>query len=242
MDPLEMNAVDETKTASYVVSPALDSDDAVIFVPGLGGRTRFVDDWNAPERDPVIRRATWNQPTRLPPIDERGASLASLVAEAGSTVVLVGHSMGGLVCLEAARHLGRQVRGVVVVCQNPPHRTPISGLIHLPDAELAEQLGVPAHVLSNPAILGEYARLWRAEYQLLNQYLETEPRPVLKAPIVAVGAADDPSSNNVPFLRDWQQYTTESLSVHLHDGGHQVIEDLPPETVHAWIREVSGAG
>jgi surfactin synthase thioesterase subunit len=243
MDPLEMNAVDATKTAGYVISPALDGDDAVIFVPGLGGRTRFVDDWNAPGREPVIRRATWNQPLHLPPIDERGAALASLVTDAGAEgVVLVGHSMGGLVCLEAAARLGPRVRGVVVVCQHPPHRTPISPLIHLSDPDLAGHLGVPPHVLDNPAVLGEYARLWRAEYQLLNGYLEAEPRPVIEAPIVAVGAADDPSSNNVEFLRDWRRYTTGRLSVHLHDGGHQVIEDLPPETVHTWISEVRAAG
>lgn len=229
------------KTPGYLISPALDGADAVIFVPGLGGRTRFVDNWNAPGWDPVIRRATWNQPLNLPPIDERGTSLASLLTGAGAaSVILVGHSMGGLVCLEAAHRLGRQLRGIVIMCQNPPHRTPLSELVNLPDRELAEQIGgVPPHVMDNAAVLGEYARLWRWEYQLLNRYLESRPRPVLNAPMVAVGATDDPSSNNVQLLQDWQQYTTDRLAVHMAEGGHQMVEQLPPERLYGWVREVS---
>jgi surfactin synthase thioesterase subunit len=238
--PLEMSALAGRKAPGYIVSPALNGDDAVLFVPGLGGRTRFVADWNAPGWEPVIRRATWNQPMNLPPLDERGSSLASLLARSGSPrVVLVGHSMGGLVCLEAARRIGSQLRGIVVMCQNPPHRTPLSKLVDLPDLELAEQIGgVPSHVLDNAAALSEYARLWRSEYRLLNRYLESDPRPVLNAPMVAVGATDDPSSNNAQFLEDWQEYTTGRLAVHMIDGGHQMVEQLSAESVHEWVREV----
>ena len=236
-----MIALDEKKRApGYVISPALDGDDAVIFVPGLGGRTKFVDNWNAPGWDPVIRRATWNRPMNVPPIEERGSSLASLLEQSGMPkVVLVGHSMGGLVSLEAARRIGQRLRGIVVMCQNPPHRTPLSKLVDLPDLELAEELGVPPHIKSHAAALSEYARLWRWEYQLLNQYLESEPRPVLNAPVVAAGATGDPSSSNVEFLRDWQEYTTGRLSVHMVDGGHQMVEQLSPESLYQWVREVS---
>jgi surfactin synthase thioesterase subunit len=233
-------SLDAKKTPGYVVSPALDGSDSVVFVPGLGGRTRFVADWNAPGRELIIRRATWNRPMNLPPIDERGASLAALLARSGSPgVVLVGHSMGGLVCLEAAKHLREQLRGIVIMCQNPPHRTPLSALVDLPDLELADQLGVPPHVMNNASVLGQYADLWRTEYRLLNRYLESDPRPVLNAPMVAVGATDDPSSNNLHLLEAWQKYTTDRLSVHLVDGGHQMVEQLPPESVHQWVREVS---
>lgn len=232
--------MDGKKAPGYIVRPALDDDDAVIFVPGLGGRTRFVDNWNAPGWEPVIRRATWNQPLNLPPLDERGSSLASLLAGTGTPhVILVGHSMGGLVCLEAAHRLGRRLRGIVVMCQNPPHRTPISELVNLPDLELAEQIGgVPPHVMNNAAVLSEFARLWRSEYRLLNRYLETNPRPVLHAPMIAVGATDDPSSNNMRFLEDWQEYTTDRLAVHMVDGGHQMVEQLSPESVYAWVRDL----
>lgn len=226
--------------AGYIVSPALDGGDAVIFVPGLGGRTKFVDRWNAPGWKPVIRRATWNQPLNLPPIDERGTSLASALTRAGSSnVILVGHSMGGLVCLEAARHLGQQLCGIVLMCQNPPHRTPLSELPNLPDQELAEQLDVPRHIVDHAPTLSEYARLWRSEYRLLNRYLEARPHPVLNVPMIAVGAADDPSSNNLQFLEGWNEYTTKRLSVQLIDGGHQMVEQLSPESLYEWVGEFS---
>jgi surfactin synthase thioesterase subunit len=226
--------------ASYIVSPALDGDQAVIFVPGLGGRTKFVDQWNEPGREPVIRRANWSQPMSVSPIDERGAALASLVAHSGATdVVLVGHSMGGLVCLEAAKHLEQQLRGTVIMCQYPPHRTPLSPLAELPDRALAEEIEAPPHIVDTAA-LPEYARLWRSEYQLLNRYLESDPRPVLNAPMIAVGATDDASSSNIEYLNDWSHYTTEWLSVQMTDGGHQIVEQLPSETLHEWVRKVRG--
>ncbi|MET7336735.1 alpha/beta fold hydrolase [Nonomuraea sp. NPDC005650] len=224
--------------ANYIVSPALDADQAVIFVPGLGGGTKFVDQWNEPGREPVIRRANWSEPMSVPSVDERGAALASLVAGSGATeVVLVGHSMGALVCLEAAGHLERQLRGVIVMCQYPPHRTPLSPLAELPDRALAEEIEAPQHIMDTVA-LPEYARLWRSEYRLLNRYLESDPRPMLKAPIIAVGASDDASSWDTECLDDWSHYTTGSLSVHLIDGGHQVVERLPSETLREWVRKV----
>jgi surfactin synthase thioesterase subunit len=226
--------------ARYIVSPALDGDQAVIFVPGLGGRTKFVDRWNEPGGAPVIHRANWSEPMSVPSIDERGAALAALITHSGVTdVVLVGHSMGGLVCLEAGKRLEGRLRGTVLMCQYPPHRTPSSPLAELPDRALAEELEAPPHI-RDTAALPEYARLWRSEYQLLNRYLESDPRPMLNAPIIAVGAADDASSWNTACLDDWSHYTTEWLSVHLIDGGHQIVEELPSETLRAWVRKVRG--
>lgn len=226
--------------ANYIISPPLDGDQAVIFVPGLGGRTKFVDRWNEPGREPVIRRATWSEPMKVPPIDERGAALASLITRSGATdVVLVGHSMGGLVCLEAAKHLERQLRGTVIMCQYPPHRTPLSPLAELPDRALAEEIEAPPHIMDTAA-LAEYARLWRSEYRLLNRYLESDPRPALNAPIIAVGATSDESSRNTECLHDWSHYTTAWLSVHMIDGGHRIVEQLPPETLREWVGKVRG--
>ncbi|NUT10495.1 MAG: alpha/beta fold hydrolase [Nonomuraea sp.] len=225
--------------ANYVVSPAFDTSDAVVFVPGLGGRTKFVDRWNEPGLSPVIRRANWSEPMRVPSVDERGAALASLIEAADvAGVVLVGHSMGALVCLEAGRRLGGRLRGVVVMCQYPPHRTPLSPLAQLPDRALAEEIEAPPHIVGTAA-LADYARLWRSEYHLLNRYLESDPRPVLDAPIVAVGARDDASSWNAECLGDWSRYTTGRLSVHLVDGGHQVVEEVAAATLRGWIAELT---
>ncbi|SDL35912.1 thioesterase II family protein [Nonomuraea jiangxiensis] len=228
------------ESSSYIISPALDGDEAVIFVPGLGGRTKFVDGWNEPGLEPVIHRANWSEPMNVPSIEERGAALSSLVARSGVTdVVLVGHSMGALVCLEAGKHLERRLRGTVVMCQYPPHRTPLSPLAELPDRALAEEIEAPPHILNTTA-LSEYARLWRSEYRLLNRYLEADPRPLLDAPLIAVGATDDASSWNADSLNDWSQYTTEWLSVQMIAGGHQVVEQLPPETLREWVGKLRG--
>ncbi|MBB5079018.1 thioesterase II family protein [Nonomuraea endophytica] len=226
------------ESANYIVSPALDGGPAVIFVPGLGGRTKFVDQWNEPGRLPVIRRANWSEPMSVPSVDERGTALASLITESGATdVVLVGHSMGGLVCLEAARHLERRLRGTVIMCQYPPHRTPLSPLAELPDRALAEEIEAPPHIMDTAA-LPEYARLWRSEYHLLNRYLESDPRPMLHTPIIAVGAIDDASSWDTECLNDWNQYTTDGVSVQMVEGGHQMVEQLDPETLREWIGKV----
>ena len=230
----------DQETASYIVSPALDGDQAVIFVPGLGGRTKFVDRWNEPGREPVIRRANWSEPMSLPSIDGRGAALASLIADSGATdVVLVGHSMGGLVCLEAAKHLEQRLRGIVIMCQYPPHRTPLSPLAELPDRALAEELDAPLHIMDTTA-LPDYARLWRSEYRLLNRYLESDPRPMFNAPVIAVGATDDASSWSTECLDGWSQYTTEWVSVHMIEGGHQIVEQLPPQTLREWVGKIRG--
>ncbi|MFI6291269.1 thioesterase II family protein [Nonomuraea sp. NPDC050790] len=227
------------ESANYTVYPALDGGPAVVFVPGLGGRTKFVDQWNEAGQEPVIRRATWSEPMSVPAVDERGAALAALIDGSGAgEVVLVGHSMGGLVCLEAGRHLERRLRGVVVMCQYPPHRTPLSPLAELPDRALAEEIEAPRHI-ADTAALPEYARLWRSEYHLLNRYLEADPRPVLQAPIIAVGAKDDASSWDAACLEDWGRYTTEGATVHLVEGGHQMVEDLDPATLREWINRLT---
>ncbi|GAA1675109.1 alpha/beta fold hydrolase [Nonomuraea maheshkhaliensis] len=226
--------------ANYVVSPPLDDDGGVVFVPGLGGRTKFVDRWNEPGLEPVVRRAVWSEPMNVPSVDSRGAALASLVDRSGvADVVLVGHSMGALVCLEAAARLDGRVRGVVVMCQYPPHRTPVSPLAELPDRALAAELDAPPHI-ADTAALAEYARLWRSEYRLLNRYLESDPRPTLNAPIVAVGAKDDASSWSSESLDEWHSYTTRWLSVHMVAGGHQMVEELPSETLREWLSAFSG--
>lgn len=165
--------------------------------------------------------------------------------------VLFGHSLGGLVAFEVARHLrladAPPPSALVIAATPPPHlNRPVRRLHDGSDEDLIAELrkldGTPSEVLADRELLGLLLPILRADLAVMETYEYRLDRPLACA-IVAVGAEDDwlvsPSC-----LPDWGRHTTASVSVTVLPGDHFFLQrDLAPllDVLRASVERPPGA-
>lgn len=174
-------------------------------------------------------------PGRGPRIGEpHAAGLAELAREAArdiahhatGTLVLAGHSMGGVLCYETAALLtaaGRAPAWVVVSAARPPGRFRFdhARVLSMGRVEWLTEIADGAGAAGSPAEAEEIADLlipvMRADYLMLAGY---RPRHgPLTVPLLAIGGAADPSVT-VEHLADWQAWTVGGFERRVVPGGH----------------------
>lgn len=177
-------------------------------VPGLARRQRVIT-LDLPGHGESGSRAQWTIPAY-------GQDVQAVVEAAGAKdLVLVGHSMGGLVILEAARRLRERVKGLILVDivldaeeQTPPEQ--VDGMVQQLEADYK---GVTTH-MSNEYLFGPgtpapvrervlgHALAMKPEVSiaLLREVWTYDPRPALReiqAPIRGVSADKFPTNLEV---------------------------------------------
>ncbi len=112
-----------------------------------------------------------------------------------------GHSMGGLVAFELARHLRKndlpQPITLFVSGCGAPHLPDPHPTIHtLPDAEFLNALrqfnGIPPELLRLPDAMELLLPTLRADFEAVESYVYNSNEPPLDCPIIAFGGLDDP--------------------------------------------------
>lgn len=142
-----------------------------------------------------------------------------------------GHSMGGFVSFEMARHL--RALGdtgpvkLFVAAQRAPHLPDPDPYVHnLPDEQFIEKLrtlnGTPQEVLQNAEVLEFALPLLRADFAVCETYHYVEEAP-LSCPIKAFGGVAD-KEISYDQLAAWREQTTSSFTVRMFAGDHFFVE------------------
>lgn len=142
-----------------------------------------------------------------------------------------GHSMGGFVSFEMARHLRAQghpgpLQLFVAAQRAPQLPDPDPPVYHLPHAEFIEKLrtlnGTPHEVLQNAEVLEIAMPLLRADFAVCETYQYVDGPP-LSSPIQAFGGVADQEISHAQ-LSAWHHQTTSTFSLRMFAGDHFFVD------------------
>jgi medium-chain acyl-[acyl-carrier-protein] hydrolase len=203
--------------------------------PYAGGSAFVYRDWQA-----LLPAGVEVWPVELPgrgarfkdSMFRRADDLVKCVAEVMSRhltipYALFGHSMGGLISFELARHLTadyhRAPAHLFLAGRRAPHlrstREPFYGL---PRDEFVRELvrlnGTPREILNDPEVLDLLIPLLRADFELVQSH-ESAHSVVLQCPITVYGGSSD---IDLPHeaLSAWREYTTGRFTLTVIEGDH----------------------
>lgn len=205
-----------------------------ICLPPAGGSAASFRAWRA-HRIPGLRlvpRLPPRSPGRPGPgMVAAAAMLAARVRTVGDPrrpLVLVGHSVGGLLACELARQLERSgdraVSAVVVMGSRPLHLSSAGyfrPLIDLPDRDLLlalDELGVIHPQLRHSPMWPMVLPNLRSDLRLICTYEPSSDDP-LPVPLHAWHATDDPLAP-ADLAPHWARHTTAGLEVRTFVGDH----------------------
>ncbi|HEY6794433.1 MAG TPA: alpha/beta fold hydrolase [Kineosporiaceae bacterium] len=162
-----------------------------------------------------------------------------IVRHGTSTLVLVGHSMGGVLCYEIASLLtamGRAPAWVVVSAARPPDRCrlDVGRVLSMGRedwlAEIAHGAVTAGSTVGADDIADYAIPVMRSDYLMLARY-----RPLagpLTVPVLALGGTDDPWVTD-EHLAAWQAWTTGDFEHRTLAGGHFYYRDQLTEFCEA---------
>lgn len=158
-----------------------------------------------------------------------------------------GHSLGGLISFELARHLSREYG-------HPPAHLLISGCKapHLPDreppihalphpeflAKIRSFNGTPAAVLDNHELMELLIPVLRADFALIETYTY-QPEPPLVCPLTVFGGLADPKVDR-SALEAWQVQTRSEFLLRLFSGDHFFLHTAQAELLPALASQLRG--
>ena len=146
-----------------------------------------------------------------------------------------GHSMGGLIGFELARHLRRnynlQPAHLFVSGRRPPQLPRHEpNTFDLPEAEFMEALrklqGTPPEVLQQPELMQLLLPLLRADFALCETYAYTV-EPPLDCPLSVFGGLNDDDIERAQ-LEAWASQTNAATKVRMLPGDHFFINTQQP--------------
>jgi surfactin synthase thioesterase subunit len=164
--------------------------------------------------------------------------ISSLVGTLGKDLLSVmdkpfaffGHSMGGKICFELARHLRRQnKRGpfhlLVSGCRAPQIPNDDPATYNLPHPRFIEEVkqlnGTPPELFDYPELLELMIPVLRADFEMVQTYTY-QVEPPLDIPITAFGGSEDVDVTR-EHLEKWAEQTSSSFSLEILPGDHFFI-------------------
>jgi pimeloyl-ACP methyl ester carboxylesterase len=210
----------------------------LVLLPGLGADERFL----CKQRDafPDLIVPAWIEPERRESLPHYAERLAASVRLDGPCVV-GGVSLGGMVALEMARHLGASGVALVASCRDP-------GAVNR-FLRLSERLArpVPASVLSwslvlAPLALGKGSNLPREDRKLLLTMVRETPMAFVKWGSRAVLEWPGLPDPGVPVRHihggaDWVIRPSRARPDVIIPGGPHVLNVSHPSQVNAFLGE-----
>lgn len=180
------------------------------------------------------RGRRYGQPFAASLLEAARAFAQTMPALPGRTRIFFGHSLGGLLAFETARHLKRigaeGPDGLIVSCRPAPD-WPVQAQ-NLPDPSdsalrgyLRSLGGTPDIVFEQKELLAMAASTLRGDLDLIRSYAYS-PHPRLALPLSVAGAVDD---RIVPFesLLGWRAMTDGPVQIHMFEGGHFALMSRP---------------
>ncbi|WP_447632543.1 thioesterase II family protein [Burkholderia metallica] len=142
-----------------------------------------------------------------------------------------GHSFGGLIAFEVARHLQKMGRRIPVHifasgCGAPRYREISRNLHRLADDELVDTLrhydGTPPDLLNNQELMELALPTIRADFLLASDYRYASAPPLELSLTALAGRTDELS--NMKIIGGWAEEVTGEFDIQWFDGGHFFIE------------------
>jgi medium-chain acyl-[acyl-carrier-protein] hydrolase len=157
-----------------------------------------------------------------------------------------GHSMGGLVAFELARHLRKNglpqpITLFVSGCGAPHLPDPHPAIHTLPDAEFLNALrqfkGIPSELLQLPDAVELLLPTLRADFEAVESYIYNSNESPLDCPIIAFGGLDDRrvSQNR---LESWAVQTNSGFKSIYFSGDHFFIDTAKDKIVRSIAAEM----
>lgn len=156
-----------------------------------------------------------------------------------------GHSMGGLISFELARHLRRNYNlkpsQLFVSGRRAPQLAKSEAYtFNLPEAEFMEALhrlkGTPAEVLQQPELMQLMLPLLRADFALCETYAYTV-EPPLDCPLSVFGGLEDGDVERQQ-LEAWASQTNAATKVRMLPGDHFFINTQQPLLLRALAHDL----
>lgn len=171
---------------------------------------------------------------KLPPF-KRMESLVSAIAPAilpylDKPFTFFGHSMGGLLSFELARHLRNKHRKqpvhLFISARRAPQIMPSKPPIHaLSEIEFKQELrrlnGTSESVLEHSELMQLLIPILRADFEVLETYRYTQDQ-LLQCPITAFGGLEDQEVSQQE-LSAWRSQTQNSFQLQMFSGDHFFI-------------------
>jgi medium-chain acyl-[acyl-carrier-protein] hydrolase len=150
----------------------------------------------------------------------------ALMVDVDRPYAFFGHSLGALLCFEAARNLqqvGSIPRIIFASGRSAPQLPDPNEPIHrLPDTEFIRKLlefdGTPKEILENPDLLEIFLPVLRADFRM-NETYQFQPGIKLDCDLTVYGGDQD---KRVPLthLHAWSVLTNRQFSVRIFPGNH----------------------
>ncbi len=226
-------ASDPTGLLVRAEEPATTVRARIVAVPHAGAGPNSVASWTGlvpPGTEMIFARLPGRE-TRFAevPLDDAvlaGARLAAAIAGLPPLpTILLGHSMGALVCYLAAPQVAR-LRGLIVSGLNPPHLPDLCPRISaLNDGDFLNALrdlgGLPPGLAKHHEMLTLFLPVLRADFRLVEGYVHRDPPP-LAVPLVAMAGSGDPLATP-ETARGWARHTASRFRVLPYAGDHFAI-------------------
>lgn len=157
--------------------------------------------------------------------------------------VIFGHSMGGLVAFELARHLraaGRSLPAHLFISALPAipvladRQEHLLGNADLLDAVRRRYGGMPAALEAFPDVLEWALDVLRSDLRALETFVSPAAAP-LPVPITSIGGDSDPSVTRAE-LEQWAAETEGAFAVRTFPGDHRYLESSRSELL-AYLRD-----
>ena len=139
-----------------------------------------------------------------------------------------GHSFGGIVAFELARHLQRSGHAgplhLYVGATRPPHLgSPFPSIHGLAEDEFIANIqsrygGIPSVILEDPAVMKMFVPAMRGDFTAYESY-RYKPGPPLEIPITAFGGAED-TAVKAACLHEWELHTEAGFDINILPGDH----------------------
>jgi surfactin synthase thioesterase subunit len=212
-----------------------------VFAPFGGGSAYALADWARALLREGEQAVALQYPGRGPRAREPHADdLITLAQEAAThlithtegPLVLIGHSLGAVICYEIASSLGehgRDVELLVASAARPPdmQRLHPAEILAMTREDWVQEITVGGNAdirdADRAAIVDLMIPVLRADYLMLARYQPRGRRPV-SAPLLAIGGAADPWVAR-DYLDAWQDWTAARFTVTVLPGGHFYFAD-----------------